>query len=77
MAFSICVVDSDGQTRTSAEVGARSIRFLGGAMSEYTDEDGWANFDWPNLPETFIVSVNGDDQGEYQLDDGDTLSFTV
>lgn len=50
---------------------------MGGAKSEYTDEDGWANFDWPNLPETLTISVDGDDQGDYALDDGDTHSFTV
>lgn len=74
--FSIRVVDSDGQPRKSARVGARSINILGGAKSEYTDDDGWANFDWP-LPETVIISVDGDDQGEHPLDDGDTLSFTT
>jgi hypothetical protein len=77
MGFSIRVVDDDGQARKSARVAARSTRILGGAVSEYTDADGWANIDWPNLPETLIISVDGDDQGEHVLDDGDTLSFTV
>jgi hypothetical protein len=77
MAFSIRVVDSDGEPRKSARVGVRRITLLGGAKSQYTDEDGWAEFDWPDLPATFIISVNGVDAGEYALDDGDTESFTV
>lgn len=77
MAFSIRVVDLHGQPRKSARVGARSITLLGGAKSEYTDTDGWAKFNWPGLPATFIISVNGVDQGQYALDDGDTESFTV
>ena len=77
MAFSIRVVDSNGHPRKSARVGARSIQFFGDASTEYTDADGWANFDFPNLPGTFIISVNGVDQGRYALDDGDTESFEV
>ena len=77
MAFSIRVVASDGQPKKSARVGVRSIGILRGAVSEFTDKDGWVHFNWPGLPETLIISVDGDDQGEFSLDDDDTLSFTA
>jgi hypothetical protein len=77
MAFSIRVVNSDGQPKKSARVGVRGIGILRGAVSEYTDQDGWAHFDWPGLPETLIIAVEGDDQGTFSLDDDDTLSFTA
>ena len=77
--FSIRVVDSDGDPRESVRVTVADSRSIGlGSYSERTDEDGVANFDWPDGSSADIdVYVDGDKEGDYVIEDDETVTVTV
>lgn len=85
---SIRVVDEDGEPRRGAKV---TISFSGPGIlesiigtidSEYTDSDGWAQFEYENIDESqmFVdkIWVDGEevDSGGV-LESSDTRSYTV
>jgi len=78
---SVRVVDDDGQPRHGRAV---SISFGGlwGYETVYTDDDGWAEFNYESidaasLPVSYL-SIDGDTVAtDISLADGDTLSFTT
>jgi hypothetical protein len=78
----IKIVDDDGDAVEGARVLIIGWGFTGGTISEYTDDDGWAEFELdPWNKDSFhaaSISVDGDEVcGEISIDDGETLSFTV
>lgn len=77
--FSVRVVRSDGHPRSSVRVGAMDPRPVGfGGQSEYTGSDGWAYFECPDRSSVGLdVYIDGDKQGYYAVEGGDTLSLTV
>ncbi len=76
---SIRVVDEDGQPRRGAKVTISFSGIIGTIGSEYTDEDGWANFEYESIDDSqmFVdkIWVNGEevDSGGV-LDSCDTRS---
>ena len=76
MNFSVRVVDSDGEPRSGVEVYA-DFGILSGGLSEYTDNDGWAEFETGGDYVSVKIYVDGESQGDHGLEDGDTFSFTV
>ena len=81
MAFclSIRVVDSAGAPRKSVRVVVMDPRPIGlGAITKYTQADGWASFEWPDGSSSGLdVFVEGKKQGYHVLQDGGTLCFTL
>lgn len=81
--FSIRVVDENGDGVSEAEV-AYECGQMSGVGSEYTDSDGWAEFDIVHgmfggpIP-IDKVWVNGEEVSDnsFYPEDGDTFSFTL
>jgi len=82
--FSIRVVDEDGDGVEGVEVSCQ-YGIVAGVDSEYTDSDGWAQFD---IVERVIsgdaksirkIWINGQEVSdrEFYPEDGDTFSFTL
>lgn len=76
ISFSVRVVDEDGDPRKGISVYA-NYGLLHGGHSEYTDEDGWATFEPSGDYTTAEIIVDGDNQGEYPISEGETFSFTL
>jgi len=76
MEFSIRIVDTDGNPRSGVRV---LINWSWTTSDEYTDEDGWAEFDAGDgtSPSTGSLSADGEDLGKVVFEDGETYSFTV
>lgn len=73
--FSIRVVDEDGDPLSSVSV-AVSYGSLGGVGTEYTDDDGWT--EWETLDHvSFTVYIDSNEEGTYGFEDVDTRSFTL
>lgn len=77
--FSIRVVDEDGQGVCGAKV---SCHYPTTHQSQYTDSDGWAEFDahggllsFPVVDHLYINGVEVD--ASVRTDDGDTFSYTI
>ncbi len=50
---------------------------LSGSLSEYTNEDGWAEFETGGDYNSVELGVGKEIGGSYSLSDGDTFSCTV
>ena len=78
ISFGIRVVDVDGEAVVGAKV---AVHYPMTHDSDYTDEDGWVQFDKDTMPWDGIrttIYVNGDLQAEeIWVEDGDTFSYTV
>ncbi len=74
MEFSVRIVDEDGNPRSGVKV---LINWPWTWSAEYTNDDGWAEFDVDGGPATGKVSAGGDELGEIVPEDGETFSFTV
>lgn len=78
---SVRVVDDDGDGREGVKVTLMGSGLLGGHLTEYTDSDGWAEFEMDSDRDEWIVEniyVDGDEVcGSMSIDDGDTMSFTI
>ncbi|MDP2816039.1 MAG: hypothetical protein Q8O19_05110 [Rectinemataceae bacterium] len=75
--FSVRVVNEDGDPVKSARVSV-DFGLLRGQSTEYTDENGWAEFS--NLDGDLVTGefyVNGESQGDHSTHDGDSYSFTI
>ncbi|MFA6806801.1 MAG: hypothetical protein WCR29_05215 [Bacteroidales bacterium] len=73
--FSIRVVYDDGTPAQNINVFV-SYSGLGGHDEEYTDSDGWTEFD--NYGNDYgAIYVDGDKIGEYDLSDDSSYSFTI
>jgi hypothetical protein len=72
--FSIRIVDEDGEPRSGVKV---TIHWAWTWSAEYTDDDGWAEFDVDGSPATGTVYAGGDELGEIAAEDGETFSFTL
>lgn len=73
--FSVRVVYDDGDGASGIKVFV-SFGLLGGHSEEYTDSDGWAEFDnYGN--ESGSIYIDGSEIGEYDLSDGSSYSFTI
>lgn len=75
--FSIRVVDDEGE-------GVEGIKvFINYGMTHHqdtTDEDGWVEFDKPQILHSVAtgeVYIDGVSQGDYSFENGDTYSFTI
>lgn len=77
--FSIRVVNSDGDPRSSVRVAVSDPGPLGlGVKSEHTDDDGWTYFDWPEGSSAGLdVYVDGSMDGNHHFEEGETISLTV
>ena len=79
---SIRVMLTDGEPKRGAKVTISFSGIIGTIGSEYTDSDGWANFEYPNIDESSMavdkIWVDRDevDSGG-ALDSGDSRSYTV
>ena len=82
--FSIRVVDDDGDGVRGAKVSYQCGR-MSGVGNEYTDDDGWAEFDiigetlGPGVIPIRKIWINGEEVSDETIypDDGDTFSFTL
>lgn len=75
--FSVRVVNGSGSSVSGARV---SVHFgiLRGQSTEYTDDNGWAEFS--NADGDLVTGefyVNGQSFGSHSTYDGDSYSFTV
>jgi hypothetical protein len=77
--FSIRVVDAAGAPRKSVRVAVMDPRLIGlGGITEYTQADGWARFEWPDGSSSGLdVYVEGNKQGYHVVHNGKTLCFSV
>jgi len=77
--FSIRVVDSVGAARKSVRVVVMDPRPIGlGGITEYTQADGWANFEWPDASSAGLdVYVEGKKQGYHVVHNGKMLCFVL
>lgn len=76
ISFSIRVIDEDGNPEEGREVHVSPDSILQGWEESFTDEDGWANFEYETNRNsiTFSVRISGHDHGEITAADGDTFS---
>ena len=80
IAFSIKVVNTEGNPQSGIEVSVFDQSFMPvGTQTEYTDSDGWAQFEFQMITTSFFgeVYVNGDRAGSRKFRDGDSASYTV
>lgn len=78
---SIRVVDESGDPVSGATV-TLNFSVMSGIGTEYTDSDGWAEFDYESIDKSEMwvndVYVNGDRVGgDFYLENGETLSFSL
>lgn len=76
ISFSVRVVDDDGDSVEGAKV---FIAYPWTWDEDYTDEDGWVEFEKDLMTSNGVrakIHVNGDEVGEVFIEDGDTFSFT-
>ncbi len=79
---SIRVMSDDGDPKSSVEVKIFFSGLIGTVTTEYTDSDGWANFDIPEVDDYTMhvdkIYIDGSNVDEsISLDTGDTRSYTV
>lgn len=79
---SVRVIDEDGDEVSGARVSLVEGGLIGGHLIEYTDSNGWAEFEIDSTDRSdFIfesINVDGDEvSGSLAIDDGETLSFTI
>jgi hypothetical protein len=79
---SIRVMTTDDQPKHGARVSLHFSGIIGTHTSEYTDSDGWANFDIPEVDKYRMsidtIYVDGEEvDSDLGLDTGDTMSYTV
>ena len=72
--FSVYVVDNEGDPVTGKKVTVHWSIWRG-YLKEFTDNTGHAWFDSPGNAGNGTIYVNGENQGEYRIEDGD--GFTV
>jgi hypothetical protein len=75
--FSIRVVNENGDPMEGITV-LVSFGIWNGHSEEFTDNDGWVEFD--NLNDDLThgeIYVNGNKQGDYSTGSGDSYSFTI
>jgi hypothetical protein len=72
--FSIRILEADGTPRRGEKV---LINWSWSWSAEYTDDDGWAEFDVDGSPASGTVSAGGEELGKIDADDGETFSFTL
>lgn len=77
--FSVRAVNPSGEPLEDLEV---IIDLgMGGHASENTDSDGWAEFEIAPIvvgsTRSVGIRVNGYEQGDYLVEDGETYSFTL
>jgi hypothetical protein len=77
---SIRVVDDEGDPISGAKVHI-SFDIFHGMDTEYTDDDGWAEFRYDTFEESklFVSHITINDErvaGDFYLEDGDTNSYT-
>lgn len=78
----IRVISENGSPKKGARVSIIFFGFLGGYSKEYTDSDGWANFDIPSANEYRMIInsiyVNGEEvDSDLGIDRGEKKSYTV
>jgi hypothetical protein len=72
--FSVYVVDKEGEPVVGMQVTIHWSVWRG-QLEEYTDDTGHAWFDSPGDAGDGTIYINGENQGEHYIDDGD--AFTV
>jgi hypothetical protein len=72
--FNVYVVDEDGNPVVGKRVTVHWSIWRG-HLEEFTDDSGHAWFDSPGEAGTGTIYVNGENQGEHWIEDGD--GFTV
>ena len=76
MSFAVRVTDDEGRPIEGVNVTA-DFGIFNGQANAYTDEDGWAEIETSGDYVTCSIFVGGDNQGEYSVRDGATLSFSI
>jgi|GEM_PF-3575267 len=74
MEFSIRVVDEDGDPVSDKKI-TIDYGLFNGQESEFTNNDGWAEFSPSNRYVTCTVYIGGESYGELPIEDGETYSF--
>lgn len=78
---SVRIVDDEGNPKSGVDVTLFFFGLLAGHLSEYTDDDGWAEFelDTDFSPQNIErLAVNGEFVAEPgNVSDGETMSFTI
>ena len=75
--FAIRVVDDEGEGVEGVKV---TVNYSMTIDHEYTDEDGWAEFEKDQFMHSVAIGeviIDGVSYGEYRLEDGETYSFTI
>ena len=75
ISFSIRIVDEEGDPVSGKKVYITQSG-LGGSQGQYTDEDGWAEFEFYCLRFYGIARVDGDEH-DIDMSDGETISITI
>ena len=75
ISFAIRVVDEDGSPISGKEVYITQSGF-GGSQGQYTDEDGWATFEFYCLRFYGTARVDGE-ACDIDMSDGETMSITT
>lgn len=76
MSFSVKVVDSHGSPKSGVRVYA-DFGLWNGGLTEYTGDDGWAEFNTAGDYVTMELFVDGENYGHHPVSDGETYSFTL
>jgi hypothetical protein len=74
--FSVRVVNVDGEPVSGIKVYA-NFGIMHGGITERTDDDGWASFEASGDYCSVELFVDGDNEGDHSLEDGETYSFTL
>lgn len=79
---SVRVVDDDDEGVSGAKVTLMGS-LLGGYLTEYTDDDGWAEFEIDAMSDDSDwildnIYINGEEvSGSVAVSDGETMSFNI
>jgi hypothetical protein len=86
--FHVRLVDEDGNPKRGMKVWAKESGIFGESGTEYTDDDGWVEFENSLLDEDKIISDvyiyvfegflrESHEFGPFDIEDGDSFSFTI
>lgn len=76
MRFHVVVFDSDGDPRSGIRVTA-DFGIMNGQASDYTDDNGLATINTAGDYVTAEIFVDGSNEGDYAVSDGETIKINT
>ena len=76
MDISVRVVDDEGNGQSGLRV-TLDFGMMYGQSTEFTDDDGWANFEIGGDYDTCTIFIDGDNYGDHSVEDGESFSFVL